>query len=66
MAEVRCACEGGSVIVYPCSGAANLGQAYNEMGLRLMEQGRAIMSCLAGVGATFPISRCPPRARTLS
>ncbi|MCX6651500.1 MAG: putative zinc-binding protein [Methanomassiliicoccales archaeon] len=53
MEKAKCSC-GGTTIVYACAGAANLGQACNEMALRLVEQGRARMGCLAGVGGHVP------------
>jgi len=49
----KCTC-GGTTIVYACSGAADLGQACNETALRLVEQGKARMGCLVGVGGHVP------------
>jgi uncharacterized metal-binding protein len=37
-------------LVYPCSGASNVGQIANETALRLRESGRASMHCTAGIG----------------
>jgi uncharacterized metal-binding protein len=50
----KCSCQGGTVIVYSCSGNANLGQACNELAQRLMERGVGRMGCLAGVGGHLP------------
>jgi uncharacterized metal-binding protein len=38
-------------LVFPCSGASNVGQITNELALRLTREGLGAMSCLAGVGA---------------
>jgi uncharacterized metal-binding protein len=38
-------------IIFPCSGASNVGQITNELALRLTRDGLGAMSCLAGVGA---------------
>lgn len=46
----KCSCQAGTLIVYSCSGNANLGQACNELAQRLMERGEGRMGCLAGVG----------------
>lgn len=54
MDEKKCSCQGGTVIVYSCSGNANLGQACNELAQRLMERGVGRMGCLAGVGGHVP------------
>lgn len=50
----KCSCQGGAVIIYSCSGSANLGQACNELALRLMERGEGRMGCLSGVGGHAP------------
>lgn len=52
--EKRCSCQTGTVIVYSCSGNANLGQACNELAQRLNERGKGRMGCLAGVGGHVP------------
>jgi uncharacterized metal-binding protein len=49
MGESTCAC-GCNKIVYTCSGASNLGQACNELALRITEERRGRIGCLAGVG----------------
>lgn len=54
MAGTKCGCEKATVLIYPCSGASDLGQACNELALSVAEQGRARMSCLAGVGGHVP------------
>lgn len=50
MAE-RCICEGVEVIIFPCSGAANVGQIANRAAVELVKQGTGNMSCIAAIGA---------------
>jgi uncharacterized metal-binding protein len=38
-------------LVFPCSGASNVGQITNDVALRMTREGLGKMSCLAGVGA---------------
>lgn len=54
MVENRCSCQERAVIIYSCSGSANLGQACNELAQRLMERGVGKMGCLAGLGGHVP------------
>ena len=44
-------CSSGTVMVYPCSGAADVGLISDKSARVLREKGFAKMSCLAGVGA---------------
>ena len=46
-----CASDEKVTLVFPCSGASNLGQITNELALRMTREGLGTMSCLAGVGA---------------
>ena len=48
--EMKCDCAASEILVYPCSGASNVGQIANEAGLRLREAGKASMHCTAGIG----------------
>lgn len=50
----KCPSQGGTVIVYACSGNANPGHACNELAQRFMERGVGRVGCLAGVGGRFP------------
>ncbi len=50
MAE-KCICEGVDLIIFACSGAANVGQIANKAALELAKQGFGSMFCTAGVGA---------------
>ena len=49
-----CLCEPSEVLIFPCSGASNLGQIANEVALRLREGGKGTMYCTAGVGGHVP------------
>jgi uncharacterized metal-binding protein len=52
MAE--CSCNGGrakSVLIYACSGGANVAEAADLAARRLMFEGAGTMFCLAGLGA---------------
>jgi uncharacterized metal-binding protein len=53
--EGGCGCSCGSdqkvTLIFPCSGASNVGQLTNELALRMTREGLGKMSCLAGVGA---------------
>jgi uncharacterized metal-binding protein len=52
--EESCGCSCGDekvTLIFPCSGASNVGQITNELALRLTREGLGAMSCLAGVGA---------------
>ena len=39
MGNGSCLCEPSEVLIFPCSGASNLGQIANEVALRLREAG---------------------------
>lgn len=46
----RCLCEASETLIFPCSGASNVGQIANEAALRLREAGKGNMYCTAGIG----------------
>lgn len=51
--QCSCSCNeesGPSALVYPCSGAADVGEIADRAGRRLDAEGKAWMSCLAGIG----------------
>ena len=48
--EERCLCEPTDVLIFPCSGGSNVGQIANAAAVRLTQEGRAKMYCLAGLG----------------
>ncbi len=49
--DCGCGCGGKVTLLFPCSGASNVGQITNDLALRLTREGVGAMSCLAGVGA---------------
>lgn len=56
MSECKC-CGSKSdrnVLIYACSGAANVGEISDRVARRLMREGFGGMFCLAGVGAKVP------------
>jgi len=46
-----CGTEEKTVLLYACSGGANVGEVADSVARHLMFEGRGIMFCLAGVGA---------------
>jgi uncharacterized metal-binding protein len=44
-------CEGGTKLIYSCAGSADVGEIADRVVRRLRDEGYAIMTCLAGVGA---------------
>ncbi|WP_027717933.1 putative zinc-binding protein [Desulfovirgula thermocuniculi] len=48
-----CTCEGGGekvILLFPCSGASNVGQLTNQAAIELTREGVGKMYCLAGIG----------------
>lgn len=52
MAEEKCGCECSAVptLIFPCSGAADVGALADQAARQLTRQGVGSMYCLAGVG----------------
>lgn len=52
MAEEKkdCACEGGVRLIFPCSGAADVGEISDRAARRMTGRGTGKMFCLAGIG----------------
>ncbi|MBN1533171.1 MAG: putative zinc-binding protein [Spirochaetes bacterium] len=44
-------CSGDVKMIYPCSGAADVGELADRVARTLRDEGFAKMSCLAGIGA---------------
>lgn len=44
-------CSGDNIVVFTCSGAANVGQVANQAAVELQLDGTAKMLCLAGIGS---------------
>jgi len=51
MEKIQCSCESGNVGIFPCAGAANVGQLSNKAALYLSRHGVGTMMCTAGIGA---------------
>jgi uncharacterized metal-binding protein len=53
-----CSCSGGGpkkqVLIYACSGCANVAEAADKAARQLMDEGLGSMFCLAGLGAEVP------------
>ncbi len=48
-----CACEGGVTLIFPCSGAADVGEISDRAARALSAQGQGKMFCLAGIGGNI-------------
>lgn len=48
--EERCLCEPAEILIFPCSGASNVGQIANQAGVKLTQDGMGRFFCLAGIG----------------
>jgi len=44
-------CSGKNIVIFTCSGAANVGQIANQAAVDLQQEGVAQMLCLAGIGS---------------
>jgi len=49
-AKERCACSTAPKLIFPCSGAADVGELADRAARRLTQEGAGKMYCLAGVG----------------
>jgi uncharacterized metal-binding protein len=49
--ETKCACNSANVAIFPCAGAANVGQLSNKIAIELEKQGIGNLLCIAGIGA---------------
>ncbi len=52
--ETKCACGSANVAIFPCAGAANVGQLSNRIAIELEKQGIGNLMCTAGIGARAP------------
>lgn len=52
--ETKCACGSANVAIFPCAGAANVGQLSNKIAVELDQQGLGNMMCTVGIGARAP------------
>ncbi|MBN8216320.1 MAG: putative zinc-binding protein [Spirochaetes bacterium] len=49
-----CGCAAAPKLVFPCSGAADVGEIADRAGRKLTREGHGKMFCLAGVGGAIP------------
>ena len=47
----KCSCETSKVLVFPCSGGADVGALSDAVARKLSRDGKVKMFCLAGIGA---------------
>ena len=47
----KCSCQTSSVLVFPCSGGADVGALSDAVARKMSKDGQAKMFCLAGIGA---------------
>ena len=52
--ETKCSCGLANVALFPCVGAANVGQISNKIAIALEEQGIGNLMCTVGIGARAP------------
>lgn len=45
-----CSCQPVEVLLFPCSGGSNVGQIANAAAIRLTQEGKGRIYCLAGLG----------------
>lgn len=45
-----CSCEATEILIFPCSGASNVGQIANQAAVELTKEKAGKMFCLAGIG----------------
>jgi uncharacterized metal-binding protein len=48
-----CACKGGVKLIFPCSGAADVGEISDRAARTLSKMGTGKMFCLAGIGGNI-------------
>jgi uncharacterized metal-binding protein len=52
--ETKCSCGSVNVAIFPCAGAANVGQLSNRIAIELEKQGIGNLMCTVGIGARAP------------
>jgi uncharacterized metal-binding protein len=48
-----CACQGGVTLIFPCSGAADVGEISDRAARVMAARGQGKMFCLAGIGGNI-------------
>lgn len=54
MSDNNCMCQEAGVLIFPCSGASDVGELSDRVGRKIAQCGQAKMFCLAGIGAHIP------------
>ncbi|NQU73474.1 MAG: zinc-binding protein [Candidatus Omnitrophica bacterium] len=54
MTENNCMCQEAGVLIFPCSGASDVGELSDRVARKMAKCGQAKMFCLAGIGAHIP------------
>jgi uncharacterized metal-binding protein len=52
--ETKCSCGSANVAIFPCAGAANVGQLSNRIAIELEKQGIGNLMCTVGIDARAP------------
>lgn len=47
-------CSGNSILIFPCSGASDVGELSDRIARRMTKSGMGKMYCLAGIGGHVP------------
>lgn len=50
----KCSCQTSSILVFPCSGGADVGALSDVVARKMSKEGKGKMFCLAGIGAHIP------------
>lgn len=54
MTKNNCMCQEAGVLIFPCSGASDVGELSDRVARKIANCGQAKMFCLAGIGAHIP------------
>jgi len=60
----KCACGEKNVLIFACSGAADVGSLSDRVARKLTKDGKGKMYCTAAVGANIPEKIAPIKAAT--
>lgn len=54
MTQNNCMCHEAGVLIFPCSGASDVGELSDRVARKMAKCGQAKIFCLAGIGAHIP------------
>jgi uncharacterized metal-binding protein len=65
--STQCRCSTAPKLIFPCSGASDVGEISDRAARRLTKEGKGKMYCLAGVGGRVPdfLANVPPAQKIL-